>query len=63
MSYIPRLISVSRTICPKTGVHYLDGVSDMGSVWCLELSPDKEGNITPGEKSWKQLKLPPERLR
>jgi hypothetical protein len=37
-----KFVSVTRTICPKTGVHYLDGITDDGLHYTAELSPNIE---------------------
>jgi hypothetical protein len=32
-----KFIQINRTICPKTGVHYLDAISDDGELWFAEM--------------------------
>jgi len=33
---------ITRTICPKSGIHYLDSIDENGIHWTAELSPGIE---------------------
>jgi hypothetical protein len=33
---------INRTICPKTGVHYLDALDEDGQLWVAEMRTDVE---------------------
>ena len=33
---------VTRTICPKTGIHFLDAIDSEGEHWTAEMSPHLE---------------------
>lgn len=37
-----KFTQISRTICPKTGVHYLDAISDEGVHYVAEMRTDVE---------------------
>jgi hypothetical protein len=37
-----KFTQVSRVICPKTGVHYLDAISESGEHYSAEMSPNIE---------------------
>jgi hypothetical protein len=37
-----KLKSIARTICPRTGIHYLDAVDKDGQHWVAEMSPHIE---------------------
>jgi hypothetical protein len=37
-----KFTQVSRVICPKTGVHYLDAISEDGIHYSAEMSPNIE---------------------
>jgi hypothetical protein len=37
-----KFISITRTICPKTGIHYLDAISEDGLHYTAELSSNIE---------------------
>lgn len=37
-----KFVSVTRTICPKTGIHYLDSVDSNGNHWMAEMRTDVE---------------------
>jgi hypothetical protein len=37
-----KFTQVSRVICPKTGIHYLDGVDEYGVHYTAEMSPNIE---------------------
>jgi hypothetical protein len=37
-----KFTQVSRVICPKTGVHYLDAVDTEGLHWMAEMEHEKE---------------------
>jgi hypothetical protein len=37
-----KFVSVKRTICPKTQLHYLDAISDDGEYYTAVMSPHKE---------------------
>ena len=45
-----KFTQVSRVICPKTGVHYLDAVDDNGIHWIGQQETGVEKWIT-----WKQM--------
>ena len=32
-----KFIQITRTICPKTGIHYLDAISDDGMHWMAQM--------------------------
>ena len=32
-----KFVTVTRTICPKTGIHYLDGISEDGKHYVAEM--------------------------
>ena len=32
-----KFVNVSRTICPRTGTHYLDAVDTEGQLWFAEM--------------------------
>jgi len=37
-----KFTQITRTICPKTGTHFLDGISEDGEHYTAELSPNIE---------------------
>jgi hypothetical protein len=37
-----KFVSVTRTICPRTQIHYLDAISDDGMHWYAEMTPHQE---------------------
>jgi len=37
-----KFVSVTRTICPRTQIHYLDAVSDDGMHWSAEMDSKQE---------------------
>lgn len=40
-----KFVSVTRTICPKTGIHYLDSVDSCGFHWMAQMRTDVENWI------------------
>lgn len=42
MAKRPKLKQFTRTIDPKTGIHYLDGLDNLGRHWRAEMSPGIE---------------------
>ena len=40
-----KFVSVTRTICPKTGIHYLDSVDSNGFHWMAQMRTDVENWI------------------
>lgn len=38
----PKLIHITRTIDPKTRIHYLDAIDDEGRHWMAEMSHKEE---------------------
>ena len=44
---------ITRTICPRTGIHYLDAISEDGIHYTAELSPHKEPWLVYTE-TWKK---------
>lgn len=49
-----KFTTINRTICPKTGVHYLDAISDEGELWVAQMRTDAEKWITYSSQ-WKKL--------
>ncbi len=41
-----KFTQVSRVICPKSGIHYLDAIYEYGNHWTAEMRPDVEQWIT-----------------
>ena len=37
-----KFISINRTICPRTQIHYLDAIDENGMHWSAEMSPNIE---------------------
>jgi hypothetical protein len=37
-----KFVTITRTICPKTGVHYLDGIGEDGFHYMSEMRTDLE---------------------
>jgi hypothetical protein len=37
-----KFTQITRTICPKTQIHYLDAIDDQGKHWTAEMSPHEE---------------------
>ena len=37
-----KLKQITRTICPRTGTHYLDAISEDGELWFAEIRTDQE---------------------
>jgi hypothetical protein len=37
-----KFTQITRTICPKTQIHYLDAIDDQGCHWTAEMSPHLE---------------------
>lgn len=37
-----KFTQISRTICPKTGTHYLDALDEDGQLWFAEMRTDVE---------------------
>jgi hypothetical protein len=56
-----KFTQVSRVICPKTGIHYLDGISEEGLHYTAEMRTDVEQWITYKEL-WKQDAQQPVKL-
>jgi hypothetical protein len=48
-----KFTQVSRVICPRTGVHYLDAISDKGEHYMAQMETDVEKWIT-YKKVWYQ---------
>ena len=48
-----KFTQISRTICPKTGVHYLDALDEEGQLWVAEMRTDVEKWITYSSQ-WKK---------
>jgi hypothetical protein len=48
-----KFTQVSRVICPKTGVHYLDAVDEKGQHWIAQMETGVERWITYKEV-WKK---------
>jgi hypothetical protein len=46
-------VSFTRTICPKTGIHYLDAIDSNGRHWIAQqhFGPEKWLTFVPG-KEW-----------
>ena len=40
-----KFVSVTRTICPKTQLHYLDAISDDGEYYTAVMSPQQRGLV------------------
>lgn len=53
-----KFVTITRTIDPKTGNHYLDGIDDQGRHWMAEMSHRVEPWLV-YTKTWK---LDPQRL-
>lgn len=53
-----KFVTITRTIDPKTGNHYLDGIDDQGRHWTAEMSHRVEPWLV-YTKTWK---LDPQRL-
>lgn len=32
-----KFVHINRTICPKTGTHFLDAIDDEGQIWFAEM--------------------------
>jgi hypothetical protein len=41
-----KFTQVSRVICPKTGIHYLDAIDENGIHWMAQMETDVERWIT-----------------
>ncbi len=41
-----KFTQVSRVICPKTGIHYLDAIDEYGNHWTAVMRTDVEQWIT-----------------
>ena len=54
----PKLIHITRTIDPKTRIHYLDAIDDEGRHWMAEMSHKEERWIC-YTKSWYLAKQQP----
>lgn len=55
MSYnIPKFVYLTRTIDPKTRIHYLDALDENGRWWRAEQSPHIEEWLV-FTKNWKQM--------
>jgi hypothetical protein len=37
-----KFTQITRTICPKTQIHYLDAISETGEHYVAEMSPHEE---------------------
>jgi hypothetical protein len=48
-----KFTQISRVICPKSGIHYLDAIDDYGNHWMAEQETGVEPWITYKEL-WKQ---------
>jgi predicted Fe-Mo cluster-binding NifX family protein len=46
MSERVKFTQVSRVICPKTGIHYLDAIDENGIHWMAQMETDVERWIT-----------------
>lgn len=42
MTELIKFIQVSRVICPKTNIHYLDAISEDGRHYTAQMSPNIE---------------------
>ena len=56
-----RFTQVSRVICPKTGIHYLDAIDEYGNHWTAEMRTDVEQWIT-YSKMWHEDRQQPVKL-
>jgi hypothetical protein len=50
--------TITRTICPKTGIHYLDAVDKNGIHWMAQMETDAEKWITYKEIWYKDPQQP-----
>ena len=48
-----RFTQVSRVICPKSGIHFLDACDEYGNHWTAEMRTDVE-QWTTYKELWKQ---------
>jgi hypothetical protein len=56
-----KFIQITRTICPKSGVHYLDSIDDEGNHWEAQMSHSVEKWLvytSPWKKDPQQPKTP-----
>lgn len=53
-----KFTNVVRTIDPRTGVHYLDGVDEYGNHWMAEMRTDVEKWITFSRFWWQDPQQP-----
>ena len=56
-----KFTQVSRVICPKTGIHYLDAIDEDGIHWMAQMETDVEKWIT-YKKVWYQDPQQPVKL-
>jgi hypothetical protein len=50
--------TITRTICPKTGIHYLDALDENGIHWLAQMETDVEKWITYKEIWYKDPQQP-----
>jgi hypothetical protein len=53
-----KFVQVTRTICPKTGIHYLDAVDENGAHWTAEMETGVEKWITYKRIWWRDPQQP-----
>ena len=56
-----KITQISRVICPKTGIHYLDAVDEYGNHWTAQQETGVEEWIT-YKQLWKQNHQQPVKL-
>jgi hypothetical protein len=57
-----KFTQVSRVICPKTGIHYLDAIDEYGNHWIAEQETDVEQWITYSQM-WHEDRQQPVKLK
>ena len=57
-----KFTQVSRVICPKSGIHYLDAIDEYGNHWTAEMRTDVEPWTTYSEM-WKQDPQQPVKIK
>jgi hypothetical protein len=53
-----KFVQVTRTICPKTGIHHLDAVDENGVHWMAEMETGIEPWITYKRIWWRDPQQP-----
>ena len=53
-----KFVSITRTICPKTHIHYLDAIDENGQHWMAEMSHKVESWLCFTEAWKKDLRMP-----